>query len=375
MNITYLIGNGFDIALGLNTRYSDFIDYYCKLNKAGRPHLEKLQKMMGKQDPETKKFWSNAERAFGELDWTAFAAPDDPVEVFRECLKDVQIELENYLKSEERRVRVPEEKAGVLAQHLFSRMVCLDRYMSPVHGSNYREYVKQHNNHITLNFIVFNYTDTIERLWMGLQTDGNSGARTCSADLGGRVTLSVTHPCFVHGVFSRQWFMFGVDNPAQIRDQKIRAECEASGRLIKPYMDEDSGFGYMARAKKLLSSSETIVTYGLSLGSSDQMWSDMLYQQLFNNHRLLVICPYYDEGRVPYHAGEAQMINLRTAVRNLFAPLAEAKKLEVDVSRKKLGSVRLLDEEWAGVKSPKCDYFDLEFINKEIVLKGGHHGQ
>ena len=68
-------------------------------------------------------------------------------------------------------------------------------------------------------------------------------------------------------------------------------------------------------------------------------------------------------------------LNLRTAVRNLFAPLAEAKKLEVDVSRKKLGSVRLLDEEWAGVKNPKCDYFDLEFINKEIVLKGGHHGQ
>lgn len=30
MNITYLIGNGFDLNLGLKTRYRDFYDYYVK---------------------------------------------------------------------------------------------------------------------------------------------------------------------------------------------------------------------------------------------------------------------------------------------------------------------------------------------------------
>ena len=28
MNITYIIGNGFDVNLGLKTRYQDFYDYY-----------------------------------------------------------------------------------------------------------------------------------------------------------------------------------------------------------------------------------------------------------------------------------------------------------------------------------------------------------
>ena len=28
MNILYLIGNGFDLNLGLPTRYSDFLEYY-----------------------------------------------------------------------------------------------------------------------------------------------------------------------------------------------------------------------------------------------------------------------------------------------------------------------------------------------------------
>ena len=30
LNITFLIGNGFDIGLGLKTRYKDFYKYYCK---------------------------------------------------------------------------------------------------------------------------------------------------------------------------------------------------------------------------------------------------------------------------------------------------------------------------------------------------------
>lgn len=30
MNMLYLIGNGFDLNLGLPTRYSDFLEYYFK---------------------------------------------------------------------------------------------------------------------------------------------------------------------------------------------------------------------------------------------------------------------------------------------------------------------------------------------------------
>ena len=33
MNITYLIGNGLDIQLGLKTKFSDFYDRYLQLNE------------------------------------------------------------------------------------------------------------------------------------------------------------------------------------------------------------------------------------------------------------------------------------------------------------------------------------------------------
>ena len=31
MNITFLLGNGFDIGLGMPTRYEDFYKEYCKI--------------------------------------------------------------------------------------------------------------------------------------------------------------------------------------------------------------------------------------------------------------------------------------------------------------------------------------------------------
>lgn len=33
MNVTFLIGNGFDLRMGLRTRFSDFYDVYIKQNE------------------------------------------------------------------------------------------------------------------------------------------------------------------------------------------------------------------------------------------------------------------------------------------------------------------------------------------------------
>ena len=32
MNITFLIGNGFDLGFGINTSYSSFLDYYLQID-------------------------------------------------------------------------------------------------------------------------------------------------------------------------------------------------------------------------------------------------------------------------------------------------------------------------------------------------------
>ena len=58
MNITFLIGNGFDLNLKLNTRYSDFYKYY----------IENAPKdLLSKSIKEDYKMWSDLEVGLGEF--------------------------------------------------------------------------------------------------------------------------------------------------------------------------------------------------------------------------------------------------------------------------------------------------------------------
>ena len=59
MNITFLIGNGFDLKLGLNTRYSDFYSYYHE--KASKESI--ILKWMKEDDD--KGNWADLEMALG----------------------------------------------------------------------------------------------------------------------------------------------------------------------------------------------------------------------------------------------------------------------------------------------------------------------
>ena len=58
MNITFLIGNGFDLNLGLPTGYTDFIKYHREQG------LTDMISMAIRDDYQT---WSNVESALGEF--------------------------------------------------------------------------------------------------------------------------------------------------------------------------------------------------------------------------------------------------------------------------------------------------------------------
>ena len=74
MRYVIMIGNGFDIGLGLRTAYSDFIDEYTNspaINSErsdGRERVEDILKAHIRRDPQT---WADAEKAFAELRFSA----------------------------------------------------------------------------------------------------------------------------------------------------------------------------------------------------------------------------------------------------------------------------------------------------------------
>lgn len=240
MNITYMIGNGFDIALGLKTRYSDFMKHYCGLDKNSSPVLARFQDVIRKDNCD---FWSCAEEAFGKMDWSGFDGVNT-VKTFHECLVDFENEFDAYLLKQWKRFSLPDGAKGLDAsKQLLDRMLHLDRFMGSRFAQEYRRLALQQG--IRVRIIVFNYTDIIEQIWDSISARQNSEFHVSDVIYDNKkMSVEIARPCFVHGVLSRSRHLFGVDRIDQVKDVTIRAECEKSGTLIKPYMDIDSGLGF-----------------------------------------------------------------------------------------------------------------------------------
>ena len=66
MNTVYLIGNGFDVNIGLPTRYVDFYNHYLALDRTHDSSIvskmkDHLQESLSMED----KYWSDLEEAMG----------------------------------------------------------------------------------------------------------------------------------------------------------------------------------------------------------------------------------------------------------------------------------------------------------------------
>ena len=83
MNVLYLIGNGFDLRLGLPTHYADFLEYYKRQTPklgAGRSQQEETIKMykerlfseMAERKKRGEEQWKDLEIALGDFT-SAFA--------------------------------------------------------------------------------------------------------------------------------------------------------------------------------------------------------------------------------------------------------------------------------------------------------------
>lgn len=88
MNITLILGNGFDLNMGLPTAYSDFYQYYLKLETPSSTDI--ITKKI-KEEPET---WADLERMMGEVSAEYF----QDSKVYVEAYENVRDQLATYLK-------------------------------------------------------------------------------------------------------------------------------------------------------------------------------------------------------------------------------------------------------------------------------------
>lgn len=285
MRVTILIGNGFDLALGLRTRYMDFLEHY-RVSDKDIASVHKMKEIIDDDRKKALKRWSCAEEAFGRQKFSQYG--DDVVLVLDECETDFQSALTSYLKQEERRFKIPQGRESVIRREFRTgvlRLISLCKALTP----------HQKDNPSFISFIDFNYTSILDELLV------DPSAPTKNAVLGRNVpkepdAVRFGMPCHVHGSLRMDNILFGVDDSSQILDDKLKDAAESVGYLIKPEMDRGTGVRQGEVASRLIDIADVIIVFGMSYGKTDGRWWSQIVNHLFKDKAsAVVLCPYVEE--------------------------------------------------------------------------------
>lgn len=273
MNITFLIGNGFDINLGLKTSFSDFLKVYKEPRKDDTDVIKKFKTDFLKDEI----LWSNAELAFGKIT-EDFYFNNMTDKDFSDCHIDFCERLGEYLEKQESKLKIEENKLHLdFSSAIMNPTIGLSKLaattievlMSPYGAVN------------VFNFVSFNYTRTIDRFVKRIQNTAMLNGPLHVRSEGGILI-------HVHG-YTDSEMMLGVSDESQIVNQELFENQYHKLQLIKPLWNNLNENGVDDATHKLLKGSDLIYIYGMSLGETDALWWKRIGDLLYNNVDLIVI--------------------------------------------------------------------------------------
>lgn len=216
MNITFFIGNGFDLNLGLATTYSDFVKYY-NTTKPDNPDNDVL-KQFRKDIKDNEDKWSAAEIEMGKYT-DKFDAGQG--EAFNECHDDFCNHLAEYLQRQQNRIDYNYNAKQI--ERAIQRINSFDSsFPTQERDAITKARLRQQGEAWEFKFISFNYTDTLDKCVQLVKSKNNSiGKHKFNGSFIEHKLGVVYH---VHGMTNKQ-MVFGVNDISQIANPKI-FDCE-----------------------------------------------------------------------------------------------------------------------------------------------------
>ncbi len=263
MNVTFLIGNGFDRNLGLSTTYAKFVKEYKTLNPPTKIIKEFRNYIKGNEE-----LWSSAEVALGQ--YTAQLESGRGA-AFSECHTDICEELAKYLKKQQKRIDYdisPEKAQNALA----SLNNIVQPFPTQEASTLHAVFDKHKNENTVFNFINFNYTNTLDNLLKIAKK--NPDILGSHQYLNKRLKHTLGNICSVHGTVEGE-MVFGVNDESQIANNSV-FECEDGDLYKKLLIKQQANATYLEntdeKALKILNNSHLIYIYGMSIGETDKLW-------------------------------------------------------------------------------------------------------
>lgn len=343
MNITYIFGNGFDIQLGLATRYSHFLQEYVKPLDSDSENIRAFKRYL--QDGTNRELWSDAERAMGEH---LGEFGNDTLNEYSERVLDFESRMIEYLEREQKKCSFdkPDKIKAVFADFLRNSFEDVLVRRGQEIGVNSECITNRYS------FLTFNYTNLLDRILECCgEADSVIGFRAIRNT---RYLDRIGKVCHVHGALNSQIIM-GVNDESQLNlDGGVTLSERLRRQLIKPALNAACRRNWDTDAQNLISESHVIVIYGVSYGATDAVWWTGIQGWLRNdkNHKLVAFIrdsgPQYNRKlpwqEIDYEEDKRRGVLLKLGVdpnSGVFAEMMEQTYVIVNTNRLNLKELLL----------------------------------
>lgn len=281
-----MIGNGFDMGLGMATSFKQFFPVY----RAKSLDKEENIKQLSQSITDDEEAWSYFEKQLGV--YTSEFDEETSVN-FKHQVNDFTSEFIAYLRLQEERLSFDDEQ--VISKTISNALTSFYKDGNlPTESYSCISQLFQNNvyDEHRYNFISFNYTDSLQKC-LGCLKDNIVATRKLSSSTTktDRIGIVVN----VHGTKDGYPIM-GVNDKTQIANKELAENKSFTDRLIKPQLNSRLRMNNEGQAINVLNSSKIICIYGMSLGETDRDWWDRVITWLHNDSsRQLVIFNYDDK--------------------------------------------------------------------------------
>lgn len=292
MNITFLVGNGFDINLGLKTSYKDFCYWYIKQKSSDEDEdIEIIRECIKKDIKDNNcENWSDLEAALGEI--TNDFGDED---TFLKCYDDIKEKMVEYLEEEEKKFNIEkiEKKEFSNLRNGFIN------FYSELNQNNKDKlgYItgEKGNEDIYINFISFNFTKCLDKIISKLSQVNNQKIYRWNSNGYYKDMLLKDNVLHVHNILEDMPIL-AVNDESQIYNKNFLDNDLFKAEMIKKYANETVGEQIFSKTEEIINKSRIICIYGMSLGKTDARWWQYIFNWLKSNSvRKLIIYQYSDK--------------------------------------------------------------------------------
>ena len=290
--VLIILGNGFDIALGLKTGYKSFYEAFLAHNQStfnvadGSPHILHPELVNMIEDNKDFDYWSDLELLLGKT-----VEQFDSIDRLRDEKIFLEEELNDYLRAEQNRLLINEKKSFELKSSIdtmIRRMLDSMRW-------------NPDNRDIEVQFITFNYTDTIDRIINCINKSADAVNQITLSQ--GKYAIAYKTPLHIHGSID-SGIILGVDNGSQYEnlytDKRIQIihfndiNKRSSASILnkkdenlrqlmeKPLINSSLRSIETQNIINEIMNSNKIMVFGSSVGLTDSFWWDIIVDWLLS---------------------------------------------------------------------------------------------